>query len=810
MAEIRAWIEHWFETLARSLFRRSWLTLGLTLALSAALATQLPKLVIDTSNEGLLRQDDPTLAAYDRFRDQFGHDALITIALKPKKVFDRDFLAWLKELHQDLERSVPHLDEVTSLLNARDTRGEGDTLIVGDFLEKWPSGEADLAALEKRALSNPLYVNQLLSEDGWTTTIIIKTDTYSSLGLAKDKTEEALEGFDEQPPPGGKTDKRPYLTPKEITVVVEAVEGVLKSRRRNDVEVSLAGSPVVTDVFKRLMLRDIGLSIWLVIIAVNICLLLMFRRLSGVVAPFSVVGLALLSTLSIMAALGAAIKLPTMVLPAFVLAVGVGAAIHVMALFYQHFERNEDKEEAVVYALGHSGLAIVMTSLTTAAGLASFSTAEIAPVADLGIYASLGVLLALVYTVILLPALLAVIPIRREALPWPGPTLRLDDFLGWISRFSTSHPKAILAASLAVILVGSLGAARLHFSHNVLQWMPKDMPVIEATRIIDRELKGTVVVEAVLDTVRENGLHDPLVLKKLDELTKKAEALKEGGIFVGKGTSLADILKEINQALHENRPEFYAIPYNPALIPQEFLLFENSGSDDLEDAVDSRFQKARFTARVPWGDAVLYVPFLARMGELMQTTLGPEVKVTVTGLMVLLTRTISAAIHSMAKSYLIAIVVITLMMMLLIGSLKVGLIAMLPNLAPILLTMGFMGWLGFPLDLVTMLTGSIAIGLAVDDTVHFMHHFRRYYGRSNDVVRSVSQTLHTAGQAMLVTSVVLSLGFFVLMSSSMNNVFRFGLITGVTVILALLADFFMAPALMTLIHRPARAETKEV
>ena len=162
----------------------------------------------------------------------------------------------------------------------------------------------------------------------------------------------------------------------------------------------------------------------------------------------------------------------------------------------------------------------------------------------------------------------------------------------------------------------------------------------------------------------------------------------------------------------------------------------------------------------------------------------------------LLSRTMSATILTLSESYAIAAVVITLMMILLIGNVRMGLVSMIPNLTPIILTIGLMGWLDLPMDLFTILIGSIAIGLAVDDTIHFMHNFRRYHLATGDVAQAVRQTLTTAGRAMLVTTAVLSIGFFLYMFSSLSNLFNFGLLTGFTILMALLADFFLAPALM--------------
>lgn len=214
--------------------------------------------------------------------------------------------------------------------------------------------------------------------------------------------------------------------------------------------------------------------------------------------------------------------------------------------------------------------------------------------------------------------------------------------------------------------------------------------------------------------------------------------------------------------------------------------------------MDSRFQLARITIKMPWQDAMLYVPFISQVETKAKEIFGIDVQITSTGIMALFGRIIYAAIHSATISYLIAFGVISVMMIFLIGSVRLGLLCMIPNLAPIAATLGLMGWLGLPMDMFTMLIGSIAIGIAVDDTVHFVYNYRRYFSEFGNNEDAVRHTLQTAGRAMFTTTVVLSLGFFIFMFASMSNLFYFGLLTGVALILALAADFLLAPALMTL------------
>lgn len=801
MKNIRLYIEKGFEAFAGLVFQHRIKTLVLSAVLIGVLLTQLPHVTLDTSMEGFLHADDPALKTYNAFRDQFGRDELIIVGLRPDAVFDQAFLSTLKAIHKDLEASVPYLDEVTSLINARNTRGEADELIVEDLLEKWPRTEAEMALVRQRALAHPMYRNLLLSADGAFTTLIVRTRA----AAAPPSEEDIIQGFEEataedEPPSDSPTH---YLTDEQNTEVVEAVDAIVQKYKAQGHRIRLAGTPVVTHFLKWAMIRDMRKFMIMVVSAVAVALFAMFRRISGVLFSLGIVALSFLSTLSLMALTGTALKIPTQVLPSFVLAVGVGTSVHILAIFYQRLEKGDTKREAVIFALGHSGLAILMTNMTTAAGLLSFAGADVAPVADLGIFASVGVMLSFVYTVVLLPPLVALAPFRsrsHRASRFAHNPSRMDRLLQTISRIATTHPRKILGASAIVILLSIICAFQIRFSHYPLQWFKADNTIRRDTEEIDNTMRGSMTIEVVLDTAEDNGWHSPDRLKRLDAANAAMEALTHADNYVGKAFSLTTILKEINQALNENRKEAYAVPDDRDLIAQEFLLFENSGSDDLEDFIDRRFSKARFTMKFPFKDAVHYKPF-QRMVENYFHAHFPDTDLKFTGMISLLARTISNTISSLAESYAIAMVVITCLMILLIGRLRIGLLSMIPNLAPILLMMGVIGAFKFPMDMFTMMVASIAIGLAVDDTIHFMHNFRRYYEASGDPDQAVYETLHTTGRAMLVTTVVLSMGFFIYMFASLNNIIRFGFLTGVTLIAALLADYFLAPALMVMVNK---------
>jgi len=265
---------------------------------------------------------------------------------------------------------------------------------------------------------------------------------------------------------------------------------------------------------------------------------------------------------------------------------------------------------------------------------------------------------------------------------------------------------------------------------------------------------------------------------------------------VGKVFSITDILKETNQALNGNDPLFYKIPESRDLIAQELLLFENSGSDDLEKVVDSQFKKTRITLKIPYVDIVVVYKFINKIKVLLEKEFDGKADVTITGMGSLMGRTLPAALRSMTRSYITIFFVISAMMVALVGSVKYGLISMIPNVLPIVIVMGAMGALGLPLDLNALMMGSIAIGLVVDDTMHFMYNFRKFYRVTGKVYTAVQETLLGTGRAMLITTVVLSSSFYVTMTGQLKTTVIFGFSAGSVIVLALLADFVLAPALM--------------
>jgi len=774
------------------------------LLLLAAPIAHVPQIKMDTSTEGFMHPEDPVLIAYNKFRAQFGRDERIVLAIKSDNIFTIDFLKTLRDLHEEVEEKVPYLDDVTSLYNVRNTRGEGDKLITDDLLEPMPSTQKEADAIKKQAMASHFYKDLLLSEDATMTTMVIETDAYSHEGEKEVSDEDAFdEGFsDASTDTIGDTvtdsvQSRKFLTDDENRELLKVLHTIVEKYRAKGLEIYVAGSPAVNNALKAQMQADMQKFTRVTFLIIIVFLFIMFRRISAVVYPLIVIILSLLATVGTMAWAGTAFKLPTQIVPSLLLAVSVGATVHILSIFFDRFNKTGDKKNALIYTLKHSGLAIAMTSVTTAIGVGSFSGSEVAPIADLGTYASLGVMISLFLTLTLLPALLSITKLKQKAQKGMG---KFDELMGILALFPIKYYKGILIGSAVLVMVALFAASKIELSHNPLYWFQPENENRVSTEVIDKKMNGTVTIEAVVDTGVENGWNNPERLKKLNAMSAKLEKYVDEYTHIGKVVSLATIVKETNRALHENREKFYTIPDDANLVSQELLLFENSGSDDLEDVVDSQFSQARITIKLPWTDAVKAVKVLSYVKAEVAKTF-PEEKVVTTGMIPLLINTFANAISSSVTSYMIAFVLITLMMIFILGSIPMGLLSMIPNLTPIILGLLIMAIKPIPLDMFTLLIGSIAIGLAVDDTIHFLHNFRRYYLESGDSAKAIQMTFLTTGKAMVITTIVLALGFYSYMMAQMISVQNFGLLTGTVIVFALLADLLLAPALMMVVAK---------
>ncbi|MCP4007400.1 MAG: MMPL family transporter, partial [bacterium] len=651
----------------------------------------------DFSTEAMLQPDDPALSIYDDFRSEFERDDTLVIALSPPEVFDLGFLETLRAFHTALDNELPYVDDITSLINARSTRGDQERLIVEELMVDWPENAEDLARLRAQVLANPIYANTLISRQADLTMIVVQPQVYAS-----DEGVSALSGFDES------EGEAAFLSEDALNEMVQSARSIAQRFESPDFPVHIVGEPVISDHMNRVSQADTSLYTGLSIALIIVLLYALFRRVSAVVLSLIVVVISAITSFGWMALLGIPFTTPSQILPSLILAVGICDSVHILAIVYQGLAKGQERELAIANALEHSGLAVVMTSLTTAAGLVSFIGASIRPVSDLGLLAPIAIMTALFYTLTLLPALLALWPLSpaRNQLP----TSRLKSALTRMGGFSMRRPVWVLSGTLALVTFSGIGIAQLRFGLDTLAWIPEDDPIRVATELIDSRMEGIGRVEILIDSHREDGLLDPENLARIEAASKTAESFALGPVSVGKTVSLVDIAKETHQALNENNPAAYVLPQDRPTLAQEMLLFENSGWEDLAKVTTTSFDRARLSLQVPMVDAVFYPDFLEELQKRLERILGDDLTLQITGATALTSNSFLGVMHSMASSYVFALVLITPLMILMLGNLSRGLLCMIPNLLPVVVVLGYMGWMDIPLNLPTLLIGGIIIG----------------------------------------------------------------------------------------------------
>jgi len=763
---------------------------------TAFLASFIPQMEVKMASEDFLFEDDPVREVYDAFRHDFGQDQVTIIAISPPEIFDLGFLEKLEAFHRDLEDELPYLEEVTSLVNVRSTYGRGDELVVEDLLDDMPTNAEELAAFEERVLNTPFYVKTgILSSDREMTGVRVEVAVYGDGSIDGDDLE--LGGFEEEGA-GSASTKRAFLSGAENAAVIEAIHAVAARHTSPDFPLLTAGGTMLTYELTKQLGVDVPRFFGGGLAVIGLFLFVLFRRIAPIFLCIGVVVPATLATFGLASVFRLPFSAPAQLIPSFLLAIGVSYSVHLLTIFLTDLGEGRARVHSLEHALRHSGLPILMTGLTTSAGLLSFFVAPMKPIAEMGMISVIGVVVMLFYSLIFLPALMVLVPMKGRA---RREGTVVDRLLARLAAISARHPWPIVAATGLLVLAAIAGATRLYASSDPTSWFPADHPYRMAAELVNDRFGGTQAIELVVDTGREDGLKDPSVLARLEDVDALVGKYRDGGARLSYSNSLVDIVKETHQALNANDGRYYAIPEDRRLLAQELLLFENSGSEDLEKVVDPQFSQARFTIRSGWTDGIYMRPFLRAFEPEVATILGDVGGYSLTGMSALISRTVDAIYESILRSYALALCLITPLMILLIGSLRSGLVSMVPNLVPIAMTLGLMGAIGIPLDMFTLLAGCIAIGLAVDDSIHFIAGFRRYLAQGLDPVRAVEETMQSTGRALLFTSIVLTSGFGVLTLSEMLNLWNVGVLTSFAIGAAFLLDVTVTPALLVLTHR---------
>ena len=714
----------------------------------------------------LFSEDDPQLAALESLEDTYSvsHTALVAIVPQAGSVFTRETLGAIEELTEAAWRT-PYSNRVDSLTNYSHSEAFGDDLVVAPLVDDAQSkNNEELARIEQIALSAPQIAGRLVSRDG------------RVAGMAINFV------LPENPDPA-------------VVELTDYLNALLDQARANhpDIAYYLTGDVVINRIFADVTKDDMENLSPIVFLLIVVMTAVLLRSVFATLAVIVTLMFTINTTVGFAGWIGTVFSPVNAGVPIIVMTVAVADSIHVVTAALAGMSRGLGRNEAVTESLRGNTWPVFLTSVTTAIAFLSLNASDSPPFHVLGNLVAFGVTCALVYSMTLLPALLSILPLRAPRAPADGP--------GFFDRFAVfviARRTFLLwfVTLLTVVLV--MGILRIELTDNWTEYFDDRYAFRRDTDFVIENLTGMESLEYSLNAGREGGITDPDYLRTVDAFAEWFRKQPE----VTHVQAFPDIMKRLNKNMHGDDPTFYRLPGDPELAAQYLLLYEFSlpFGRDLNDRIDVAKSATRMTVVMRSLSAQQQRDLDARGLAWLQAN-APGLATPATGVSIVFSHLSQRNIHSMLRSTIIAMGLISFILIWFLKSLRLGLVSLVPNFIPAAMSFGLWGYLVGQVGLAGSVMTAIAFGLIVDDTTHFLSKYQKARGEGLLAPEAVRSTFRTVGQALWTTTVVLAAGFLVYSASGFEVSWALGLMVTITIVFAIAADFLLLPPLLMAIDR---------
>ena len=711
-------------------------------------------LQIDPSVERLLAQDDAAYRFYQSARRIFGSDETILLLLQADDVFATDTMDTIARLTRRIEK-LDGVVHVTSLANALTIRGSEFGIDIDSWTDLAPETPEQVQAFREHILSNPMYAGSLVTQQGDATAILIS--------LADTPGYAFLDRVD-----------------RDIRQVIGEEAG--------DIRTWLTGAPELNLATTRILLHDLVRMPAIVILVMALVLALCFRRVKGILVPLATVAVAVTWTMAIIAALGYSLNIVTVLVPTLMMIISLSYSIHVVSEFLELEKQGRFDKDSAAEALRGVFLPVLFTGLTTAIGFLSLTLSPLAAIGEFGAFAVIGVLCAMLVTLTFTPALLA--QTHAGTQPATGravPDAPFDRFASRVGRFDTRFRLPILWLAGSLFCIVAAGMYHLRVGTEYITNFSPDSPVRQAYDRVNTSLGGANLFYIVIETGNRDAVKEPVNLNTIKALQEWLEKQPQ----IGGTVSLVNYVEMLNRAFNDNDPAQMKIPDTKKQVGQ--LLFFGA-NDEIEQLVDSRYRTANIIVRTRAADSDHLSALVSKVNRRLLQLPG-HLKATVAGNPVLIDETLDKIIRGQVQSVFAALLIVYAVLVGMFLSFRVGLIALLPNILPIVVYFGALGFFGISLNPSNSLIAPMVLGIAIDDTVHYFARFNELMKRQTDSRWAAVEALRIVGRPVTYTSVALCLGFLVLTTSELKMQEQVGLMACFALAFAWLTDFTLTPAL---------------
>ncbi|WP_035244502.1 efflux RND transporter permease subunit [Desulfonatronovibrio hydrogenovorans] len=701
-------------------------------------------------------KDHPDQKYYEDFQDVFGNDEFFVIAFEKDDIFTQENLALLKEITAGLE-GLGLARDVVSLANVDSIIGDEDYFYVQPFLTDIPGTRSSLERLKQQGVTNPLYEKNLISSDGKTAAIVV---------FAYDHPDDP--------------DYRRDLLGKTRAVLEPFKE---------DTQFFLAGWTVTNFSLSQYMQRDLARFIPVTYLLIALVTFLFFRNIRLTILAVVVISACVSSTMGLSRMLDIPINNVTTIVPPLVMALTLTAIVHI----FTHMEKSvldssKDRFEALSRVLNQVAVPCFLTTLTTVVGFLSLSISDLEPIREFSILAASGMVFGFFFSFFLLPPLILLFDPAKLYFRL-NESHRIPRILGKLNTLVQSNQYKILVISVVIVCGAVFFAGKVKVETNLVEFFKKSSPERQAIDFVEERLSGVGMLDVSIRGAELDAFKDPLNLEIVEQIEDYIQDIS--GVDVT--TSFNHFIKDMNMSFHNEDPLYYRIPESRQLVAQYLLLYD---SDDIEDFVNTDFNHTRIMVRLGEHSSARHAEIIRDLRGFLDELKTDNLSFQITGQAVQDVNIIDALVFGQIYSLSIAVVIISVLMFLVFKSIPLGFLSLVPNCFPILLNFGIMGLLGIPLNTATSLIAAVAIGIAVDDTIHFLSKYNQERKKGQSISVAVEQTIMIKGRALLSSSAILSIGFGVLVLSSFMPIVYFGVLSALIMLTAVIGDLVVLPAIL--------------
>lgn len=766
-----------WEFIARIILRNRVVFLSGIVIITILFAMQWKNIKFTQTEANLIPFDDQINVDYRSFLKNFGEEGnLVVIATKDPKLFTpKIYQAW--ESLMTTIQSHQEVDLVISIHNLK-------TLVKNDSLGKF----------ELKPLINPKktqethYLAQVKSE------LLNKLPFYEGLLFNKKS---------------GTIRSAIYLDKKIINtkarkdfILYKLIPEIEKFETETGVDLRTSGMPYIRTLNAKTILDEIGLFIGAALLITGLIFFFFFRSFRATLISLLIVIIGVMWSFGLLGLLGYEITVLTALVPTLVIVIGIPNCIFLINKYHQEYQIHANKGKALQRVITKTGTATLMTNLTTALGFATFIATNNVLLTEFGVVTSINIIALYLLCLIIIPIFFSYTPspiprhlghLEREY---------LTSFMDWILRTVKDNRIGVYITSIILLIFGIIGIYEIRISGSIIEDMPKKTAFFDDIRFFEKEFDGVMPLEIMIDTKRKKGVMKLSMLKRMEELEKTIQEIPE----LAKPLSIVNLVKYSKQAYYNENPEYYELPTSQE---QAFILsyakntMQNSKENVMKSYVDSTGQFARITTFIKDenGEKMndIEAQIRAKADKLFPS---PQYNVIITGKASVFQKGTQYLLDNLLSSLAFAFVITSSLVLIMFRSFKMVIVSLIPNLLPLLLTAGLMGFLGIPLKPSTILVFGIAYGLSVDDTLRFLAQYRLELARNDwKIKKSVFATFNDAGISMFYTSIVLFFGFSVFMLSSFGGTVALGGLVAITLFFGMLSNLVLLPALVLSLNK---------